>query len=245
MSDTLCSTKDLVRMFWKTSYKISILSIVLLAVVASVVPYIVTMEYGFGSSRVNFWLRYTAVVLSALSVFAIAVTLLIQQRQIENNFRFAKQTYDLRVMKIITELVSENMDKHRKNCWILKNDLENEETAVEEMREVLSHSIRGSWEKYGSKSSSLRLRHKQFASFVKLVRKMRVISEHELSKTTANSIHFYYIYFRPLVEKMVNMYVQCEKEIDNEEMAYTVRPGWLNVLSKMDSAMREHGLAVK
>lgn len=225
----------------------------LIVINVSLAPIYALNGNGPESPITEFWLQYSSIVLSTLSVFAIAFTLWlqirsnkIQESEIEQNKLFAVQNYDSQLLVLIKQLMEERLEQPRYRCWELMADLQAEQSARAEMKQVFEYTMRDQWiDRKTALTNTNSERHKDFASFIKLVRHFDIMSRYRFSEVTASALNFYYIYYRRFFIDMAEMYRDVEETMNADEKMHYVSPAWLGVVERLDNVMRDFDLPLR
>ena len=215
-------------------------------------PVYLGIEYGQLPSITEYWLQYLSIFLSSFSFAAVLITIWLQyseskkqQIQIEKNFEFAQQNYDSQILDKIHFFMSENMEDCRSNCWMLWSKLKTDTSTTNELFVLFQKSITNDWgdEETAKQTFSSEL-WSNFSGFYKLARYFDVLSNYKYTELTANAIHYYYIFYRPFFENMINIYNRAYDSIAKEDMITQSKEGWVYLIEKYDSIMEEYKLSL-
>ena len=232
-------------------HSVAILVVIVLIAVLSF-PIYLGIQFGQLPSITEYWLQYLSIFLSSFSFVAVLITLWLQykeskkqQVQIEKNFEFAQQNYNSQVLNKIHYFMSEDMEKCRSGCWLLWSKIKTERRTRSEIKKLFRKVLINNWgnEKKASETFNTEL-WDYFSSFYKLARYFDVLSHFKYDSLTANAIHYYYIFFRPLFIEMIALYNETYESIDKERLLVKSKEGWINLVEKYDKVMIANNLSI-
>lgn len=236
---------------------LKILSVTLVALILIVLllfPIYLGLVYGQLPSVPEYWLQYISIFLSCFSFIAVLVTIWMQssdskkqQEQIVKNFEFAQQNYDSQILDKIHYFMSDNMKDCRNGCWIIWAQLNSSDSNIKnELKQLFKQSIIND---YGNENQA----HNTFISpifqnysyFIKMARYFDVISNYRFTELTAKALHYYYIFYRPLLKEMSDLYNKAYEETFPNERITQIKDGWVNIVEKLDCVMVNNNLSIE
>lgn len=251
--------------FIKNHIKI-ILALVAIFIVTSISVYFTYRTYSIGlshsffvyednvehPSEATFWLGYTGIILSFISIITVIVTLIVQLRELElqkisleDNYKISEDTYNAYILKLVEKFLGPEMSECRKTCWLLRSDIKVSKTKLEKMKKLFIMQIKDNW---GTRAEYQKLQSTvafgEYAMFTKLIRFFDMLSHYRITKETAYAIHFYYVWWRGFFIEMIDCYNQAKASISSQEIYMTVDPSWIDLVERMDMQMIKQGLAI-
>lgn len=214
-------------------------------------PILIYFKYGPMPNMSEYLLETVSIILSGISFVVVVWTVAQQQEQSKNqqfeikqNNHFAKQNYDVQVLNHIQYFISDSMKESRKQCWLLWSKINTTPELSNEIREILYMSLKSWGTEEEAKIMFEKETFKEYASFNEVIRYFYLMSSYSFSPITAKAIHFYYIYYRPLFIYMINLYNEAYNKFRNEGNEGS-QDGWVNLVEKMDSIMKDFKLPLK
>ncbi len=211
-------------------------------------------------SPVEFWIGYSGIILTFLSIIFVIITLGVQIHQVGiqrksikdvsdsniKNFEIAQSNYDAHVLKLIEYFLSPEMGCCRQRCWLLRQEAMKEGSRVyAEMSSIFKMQITDDW---GSRDEYARLQQtelfKDYAEFTKLIRFFDMMSRYNISEQSAIAIHFYYAWWRSFFKSMTDCFKKTFQNIDSNERHLSFMPDWHDVVERMDLVMHKYNLPI-
>ena len=214
------------NLFHKVVSNILAILIVIVLIAVLVFPIYLGLQFGQLPSITEYWLQYLSIFLSSFSFVAVLITIWLQykeskkqQVQIEKNFEFAQQNYNSQVLNKIHYFMSEDMEKCRSGCWILWSKIKTDKNTKKDLQNLFKKVLTNDWgdEKEANETFNSEL-WANFSCFYKLARYFDVLSHFKYDSLTANSIHYYYVFYRPLFVEMINMYNKTYETIKENKL---------------------------
>lgn len=223
----------------------------LILLIAIGIPVLIFFKYGPMPNMSEYLLETVSIVLSGISFIAVVWTMVqqqkqskIQQSEIEQNNRFAKQNYDVQVLNHIQYFLSDSMKESRKKCWLLWSKINTTPNLSDEIRNVLYMSLKNWGTEEEAKVMFEKETFKEYASFNEIIRYFYLMSSYSFSEITARAIHFYYIYYRPMFIYMIDLYNEAYSKFKDEGNEGS-QDGWVNIVKNMDNIMIKFELPLK
>ena len=72
-----------------------------------------------------------------------------------------------------------------------------------------------------------------------------MISLYPLSKTTANAIHFYYVWWRSFLIEMTNIYNETLKSTNFKDRHLSFAPNWVHTTERLDEKLKSFELPLE
>ena len=203
-------------------------------------------------SEASFWLGFTGIILSFISIVTVVVTLIMQLRELdlqkcslEDNYKISEDNYNAYVLQLIEKFLGPEMSECRQTCWLLRQQIKSDPKALDKMQSLFSMQIR---DDCGTREEYEKLQKTQsfcdYSRFTKLIRFFDMLSHYNITKETAYAIHFYYVWWRSFFIEMINCYKTAESSIPIEKINLSVSPSWCDLIERMDSQMLKHGLSL-
>lgn len=239
----------------KLILKITAFTFAILAIIGLLVfPIYLGFKYGQLPSVPEYWLQYLSIFLSCFSFIAVLITIWLQssdskkqQEQIIKNFEFAQQNYDSQILDKIHYFMSDNMMDCRNGCWIIWAQLRNENSDIRNQLLVLfKQSIINNYgnERQAKDTFDSPMFH-NYSCFIKMARYFDVISNYRFTELTAKALHYYYIFYRPLLNEMSLLYNEAYEATNCDERITQIKDGWVNVIDKLDFVMVSNKLSIE
>lgn len=229
--------------------KLILITLIIIGVaIITMLPIFVSYKYGTKPSITEFCLQYTSILLSSTSFIAVIYTIWKQNKaeqehqvEINQNYEFAKQNYDMQVLNIIEKFSSDSMIEYKQSCDIILSKF-SDKKFMGEFRDVLKSEACGYFNNLCSPKTNS-LPYKCFMDFIQITRFFNVLSFYRYNATTASAIHYYYDYYRILFVRVHFLYHEILEELPPESVKnhkdyfYTQ---WSNILERFDLIMREN-----
>lgn len=223
--------------------------IVITIVVITMFPVFVGYIYGTKPNITEFCLQYTSILLSSTSFIAVIYTIWKQnnadqehQVEINQNYEFARQNYDMQILNAIEKFSSESMIECKRSCDIILSKRSNS-NFMKEFRNVLKDEACGYLNSDLCESRTKSEAYKCFMDFIQITRFFNVLSFYQYNATTANAIQYYYDYYRILFVFAHRLYNEILEELPSDQVKnhkdyfYTQ---WSNILMRFDEIMKEN-----
>ena len=228
---------------------ISIIIILIVIVTVTMSPICIGYIYGARPNITEFWLQYTSVLLSSISFIAVIYTIWKQnkaeqkhQMEINQNYEFARQNYDMQILNVIEKFSSAPMIECRKSCNILLSKF-NDDVFMKDFKNLLKSEACGY---LNDKDFYIKINseaYKYYMDFIQITHFFNVLSFYDYNPKTANAIQYYYDYYRSLFVRIDYLYVNILKELPQEYVKnykdYFCTQ-WSNILLRFDKIMRDN-----
>lgn len=252
---------------------VTALIVLVLLIIVAVSAYIIHMPWStavenelFSSKTsttppsVEFWVGFSGVMLSFVSIVMVILTVLFQLHQLKlqnksldqvaesnkENFHIAQSDYNAYVLKLVETFLSTEMDTCRQVCWLLREELKHDEGKLGEIKKLFIMQIRDDW---GTREEYALLQKtdlfNDYAQFTKLIRYFDMMSHYKITKETAYAIHFYYVWWRSFFVQMIDCFMDAFDNLDPSERHMTFPPDWCSLVSRMDAQMINYDLSLE
>ena len=224
--------------------KIIIGFIILILVIT---PVVIASHYGLLPTITEFWMQYTAMLLSTTSFLAVIYTISQQNEsnkkhdtEIAKEFEFAKQNYEAQILNILERFVTDDMIRCRQSSDLLYASLSNEEDL-----KILKTIIKCEAYGYLGVDEELKLiantkMYKYYADFLQVTRLFYVLSYYEYDEVTKNAVKFEYDYYRRIFIAINRIYRKTITELPNDRIYDTIasfKTQWLSILETFDDIL--------
>ena len=85
----------------------------------------------------------------------------------------------------------------------------------------------------------------QYAAFVRMVRFFHLISQTALSENTLKHLHYYYVWWRPLLKTGTDIYNPAWDQTEPKGRCISCKADWVETCRTLDSLMKLHNLQIK
>lgn len=216
-------------------------------------------ERDYTPASVEFWVGFSGVLLSFVSIVMVIVTLVFQLYQLKlqsksldqvsesnkENFQIAQSDYNAYVLKLVETFLSSDMAQCRQVCWNLREELKHNENKLREIQKLFVLQIKDNW---GTREEYAQLQKTDlfvdYAQFTKLIRYFDMMSHYKITEETAFAIHFYYVWWRSFFIQMIDCFMEAFNNIDPSQRHMTFPPDWCSLINRMDKQMKKYGLAL-
>lgn len=232
---------------------LALLILLFLFISLLVFPIYLGIKYGQLPSIPEYWLQYLSIFFSCFSFAAVIFTIWLQfreskkqQSQITKNFDFAQQSYDSQILDKIHYFMGDTMVDCRSGCWILWAQIKNNPLIKDELLIYFQKSITNDWgdENVASETFSSPL-FKNYSYFIKLARYFNLISNYNFNELTSKALHYYYIFYRPFLKEMIDLYNKAYDSIEPDKRMTSSKEGWVYLIEKFDIIMTKYKLPLK
>lgn len=227
-----------------------IITVIVIAIVAiTMSPIYIGLMYGTMPTLTEFWLQYTSIILSSTSFIAVIYTIWKQgkaeqehQVEINQNYDFAKQNYDMQILNIIEKFSSDSMIGCKKSCNIIYSKW-SDKTFMEEFKNILKSEACGYTNSNFNSTIAQSEAYKCFEDFMQVSHFFNILSFYNYNKNTAKAVQYYYDFYRTLFVRIHVIYEDILKELPSENIKnhkdyfYTQ---WSDILKRFDKIMREY-----
>lgn len=196
-------------------------------------------------SNLKFGLEYCAIIASSFSIIIVSYTLKLQRQQLHDSILLTEQMRDKDILKIIDDFLSPEMTKYKKLCEQLKTKLH---TNPERTTHMLSYAFEGGiydntsedWEVF-KKSTD----YAEYAAFVRVARFFNLVSRNICSENTAQAIHYYYIWWRPLIKEVTDIYNHTWENSIPTRRTVSFKVDWIEAPHRLDSILTHYHLRLE
>lgn len=228
--------------------RIIIVTLIIVAIILiTTFPIFIGYVYGTKPNITEFCLQYTSILLSSTSFIAVIYTIWKQNKaeqehqiEINQNYEFAKQNYDMQILNSIEKFSSDSMIECKRSCDIILSKYSDNDF-MEEFQKVLEAEACGYLNSDSIKTESVA--YKCFMDFIQITRFFNVLSFYNYNATTANAIQYYYDYYRVLFVRIHGLYNKIlrelpEDQVKNHKDYFSTQ--WSNILIRFDKIMRNN-----
>ena len=209
---------------------------------------------------VEFWIGFSGVLLSFISIVMVIMTLVSQLYQLKlqkvsldqvaesnnENFQIAQSDYNAYVLQLVEKFLGPEMTTCREVCWLLREDLKHDKSKLDEIKKLFVMQISDDW---GTREEYAALQKTQvfvdYANFTKLIRFFDMMSHYKITEETAYAIHFYYVWWRSFFVEMINCFNQAFLDTEESKRHMSFPPDWCSLITRMDSQMNKLGLSIE
>lgn len=202
---------------------------------------------GWNPDKPQFFVQYAGVIISSISLIAVAITLRyqsaeisIQREQLTKNFKISEETYNSLILNLIKELQSESTEQTRRKASCFREYLRSN-TNKQQLEVIFNHVISDDW---GTSEEYRKIMetdfYQQFHAFTTLARYFDTMSYYEFNEMTAKSVHFYYVWWREAFLIYNEIYYKVHKKSTNRHFSFI--PNWITMVERMDKNMTDFNL---
>ncbi len=209
---------------------------------------------------VEFWVGFSGVMLSFMSIVMVIVTVIFQLHQLKlqnksldqvaesnnENFQIAQSDYNAYVLKLVETYLGAEMAPCRQVCWLLREDLKHDKSKLNEIQKLFIMQIKDDW---GTREEYAQLQQtdlfKDYAQFTKLIRYFDMMSHYKITEETAYAIHFYYVWWRSFFIQMIDCFMTAFEKTTPSERHMTFPPDWCSLVKRMDAQMKKYDLSLE
>jgi hypothetical protein len=194
-------------------------------------------------------------IASLIAVVAVFIQCVILVRQ--NNIY--EKMYTSETHHIVNEFLSQDMSNSREKCHRLREKIcedDEREKYVEKLKIIFKREIMGvhydynEWNKFLSDTTNMTL-FNEYAALIRFFRFFEAISFHELSEENVKTVHFYYVWWRNFMFRIIKIYDEVWNDIesDPELRPYlSFKPPWADenkLIRNLDKKMKDYKLELE
>ncbi len=203
----------------------------------------------------DFVIEYCAIFASAISIIFVVITLALQRKQLKDSNELTIQMRDNQVLEIINEFLSPELTNVRNKSSKLRDSLITSvnPTVVnltkDDLKYIFERQIKDDECNLAADPKWISIQAKpifaQYIAFMRLMRFFDMISLYPLSETTANAIHFYYVWWRSFLIEMTNIYKETWNKITVNDRHLSFAPNWVNTTERLDEKLKSFKLPLE
>jgi hypothetical protein len=217
-------------------------------------------KYIENPAPVEFWIGFSGILLSFISIVMVIFTLVTQLYQLKlqqvsldqiaesntENYQIAQSDYNAYILQLVEKFLGPEMAKSREICWLLREELKHNPNKLEEIKEIFVKQIKDDW---GTREEYAQLQKTQlfidYAQFTKLIRFFDVMSHYRITEETAYAIHFYYVWWRSFFKQMIDCFMVAYNSVDASKRHMSFPPDWCSLIGRMDAQMIRYNLSIE
>ncbi len=195
----------------------------------------------------KFIIDYCTIIASTISIIFVIYTLMLQRKQLNESNSLTRQIRDNDVLKIINEFLSPEIQIYRDRSSSLRDKLRfDKEATIAGLKFAFERQIRDDyynneeWRKF--KSTTL---YEEYAAFTRLMRFFDMISHAPLSETTAQSIHFYYVWWSSFLIEVTQIFNEVWEDIPPKKRHLSFKPNWVTTTDRLNRKLTMFNLPLQ
>lgn len=200
-----------------------------------------------GREMTSMAIDYCAIIASLISVIFVAITLVLQRKQLKRSNEMNAQMIDNQVLSVIDKFLAPDMLVVRDTASQLRDNMRfNKEATVKGLRFAFERQIRDDYYKnrdWCKFKESEAFAH--YAAFTRLMRFFDMISLYQLSETTAKSVHFYYVWWRSFMVEVRDIFVEVWESVPEKDRHLSFMPNWVYTIKRLDDQLESHNLKLE
>ena len=206
-------------------------------------------------SMTDFVIEYCAIFASAISIIFVVITLALQRKQLKDSNELTIQMRDNQVLEIINEFLSPELKDVRNKASELRDSLRTSvnptivNVTKNDLKYIFERQIKDDECNLAADPKWISIQAKpifaQYIAFMRLMRFFDMISLYPLSETTANAIHFYYVWWRRFLIEMTDIYEDTWTKINNNDRYLSFAPNWVQTTERLDEKLKSFKLPLE
>ncbi|MDE6446400.1 MAG: hypothetical protein K2L06_06015 [Alistipes sp.] len=195
----------------------------------------------------KFIIDYCTIIASTISIIFVIYTLILQRKQLSESNSLTRQMRDNEVLKIIDEFLSPEIQIYRNRSSSLRDKLRfDKEATIAGLKFAFERQIRDDyynskeWKKF--KKTPL---YEEYAAFTRLMRFFDMISHAPLSETTAQSIHFYYVWWSSFLIEVTQIFNDVWEDVPSSKRYPSFKPNWVATTERLNAKLASFGLPLQ
>ena len=203
----------------------------------------------------DFVIEYCAIFASAISIIFVVITLALQRKQLKDSNELTIQMRDNQVLEIINEFLSPELKDVRNKASELRDSLRTSvnptvvNVTKDDLKYIFERQIKDDECNLAADPKWISIQAKpifaQYIASMRLIRFFDMISLYPLSKTTANAIHFYYVWWRSFLIEMTNIYNETLKSTNFKDRHLSFAPNWVHTTERLDEKLKSFELPLE
>ena len=168
-----------------------------------------------------------------------------QRQQLHDSIILTEQMRDKDVLSIINDFISPEMEKCKDSCYNLRRKLHNDPDRTARM---LSYAFEAGiyddtsedWNSFKSTTDYM-----EYADFVRMARFFNLVSRNIFSENTAYAVHYYYIWWRPFIKEVTDIYNHAWENSIPTRRIVPFKVDWVDAPYRLDSILTYYNLRLE